>query len=276
MMPRHQDGRTLRGRLAALVVPVLLLAAACDLIAGLERKDLPGSDASTDLSIDDADAEMTDEHLVGYWRFDEGSGDSARDSSGHANHGNLLNGAAREASDCHRGSCVRFDGFNGHIAVPLSSSLNLTGNQMAISFWMKPLGVNRDGAGQQWQHVIDNYSSYYIDLLGEDEGNRNMSFRVKNTAGTLAVADGATQTTAGEWYHVVGVLRPAEAVIYLNGVRDGQVAFTGNLAASGNESLLFGKYQASFTFNFFGIMDEVKIYDRALTDAEIRDAYLAD
>ncbi len=206
--------------------------------------------------------------LVGYWKFDESSGPTASDSSFYNNNG-TINGASWY-TDCISGSCLSFDGTDDYVSIPLSSSLDIRGNEITVAAWVNPYGTN--WLDQQWQHLVDNFDAYFTDILGD----RTFTFRVEPVSGSLIRADGTTQAILGNWYHVVGVVNTSHVLLYVNGDIDGygDDTFIGkSLKSSENLNLLIGKFQGSYNYNFNGTMDEVKIWNYALSEEEIKNDY---
>lgn len=182
----------------------------------------------------------------------------------------ILNVSCNYWVDGKFGKALQFDGKDDYISIPLSPSLNITGNQITVEAWIKPLG--NSSTNYEWQHLIDNYDGYWLDILGlptYPDGRGNFSFRVANTATTM-FANGKTRAVRGNWYHVVGAVNTSHALIYVNGNLDGSVAFSGNLNASGSTYLLIGKYKDMLDpdFNFNGTIDSVRIFNKALTPDE--------
>ncbi|HMT08604.1 MAG TPA: carboxypeptidase regulatory-like domain-containing protein [Pyrinomonadaceae bacterium] len=79
----------------------------------------------------------------------------------------------------------------------------------------------------------------------------------------------------GVWYHVVGTYSPTEPVckMYINGVFQGNGACTSTPRTPSNLPLEIGRYSGNNSANFDGLIDEPAIYNRALSEAEIRDQY---
>ncbi len=163
------------------------------------------------------------------------------------------------------GKALKFDGTYDHVTIPLLSSLNITGNETTVAAWVNPYGKNRGGTGQQWQHLVDNHPSYFIDIL-ED---RNFTFRIETDSGT-EYADGITQAVLGSWYYVTGVYNGTHVLLYLNGTLDAIETHSGDLVATDNTNLLLGKYQNDWSYDFYGIVDEVRIWNRSLNETEIQ------
>ncbi len=81
----------------------------------------------------------TEEGLVGYWPFDEGSGGTAHDASGNDNHGTLVGDPAWDEGKV--GGALSFDGADSELAIPHSSDLNIR-DEITISLWVKPEEVS--------------------------------------------------------------------------------------------------------------------------------------
>jgi hypothetical protein len=160
--------------------------------------------------------------LTGEWKFDEGSGTTALDSSGDRNHGVILNGVTHAAGVS--GTALQFDGADDYVEVPHSASLNV-GNQITIEFWMKTTYTGRwvaitktDGCGSTgWQSEqtphIPNPSA-----IGWGVGH--------GSCWTIAGPNVTTSISDGLWHHVVGTYDRTlgEIKIYADGRLEGIVA----------------------------------------------------
>ncbi len=212
--------------------------------------------------------------LVGYWAMDWYNSSGIFDNSTYNNFGTFNGGLGPDNITTGKyGYGLEFDGVDNYVSIPLSSGLDITGNEITVEAWVKPIGNNT--YGYRWQHLIDNYDGYWLDILGESQGDRNFSFRVKNSVGANTFADGITQAVYGNWYHVVGIVNTTNVLLYVNGTLEASPAFTGNLNSTGNPFLLLGRYRnfADSDFNFNGSLDEVRIYKRILSPEEINASY---
>jgi hypothetical protein len=87
---------------------------------------------------------------------------------------------------------------------------------------------------------------------------------------TVAVFAGApTPPAAGVWYHVAGVYDGAGLTLYVNGVFQGSIAHSGAWSAAGNTYIGRGKYDGLPTDFLPGLIDEVRLYSRALSAQEV-------
>ena len=97
-------------------------------------------DSSENIRISDGKAAMAeneipaDDHTMGLWRFDEGNGRIAQDSSGNGNDGTIIGANWTESET---GTALEFDGLNDHIDCGNNGTLNIT-DEITIEAWMKP------------------------------------------------------------------------------------------------------------------------------------------
>jgi len=214
--------------------------------------------------------------LVGYWRFQEGSGIYANDTSTYGNNG-TLHGFDCTTLDCNSssgwtsggkfGRGLVFDGVDDYVEVPDSSSFDLS--TFTIEAWVYlPVDQSNIKYGQ-W--IIDKmsgtYTGYYIRLI--------------STHWIVTIGNGTSQnqmwvassTTAG-WHHIVYSFDNVtkNQSFYIDGVllRNRTLNITPVYSAI---DLIFGTLSGSSGGNFSGKLDEVRIWNRALTPEEINASY---
>jgi len=190
--------------------------------------------------------------LVGHWRFDEGSGTIAYDSSGNGNDG-TFNGAPQWVVG-HFGGALEFDGSDDYVAI---GDLDLTGS-FTLTFWMRPSSL----AGG-WHSVVMKEYDYGFEFDGT-----NLLARVGNGAGGWGATVSTTISTPAIWYHAALTWSGSDLEMFIDASRVGQNTGT---HVSNNNPLLFGSWNTSAEF-FNGIIDDVRIYNHALTEPEIRAA----
>lgn len=200
--------------------------------------------------------------LVGYWRMDEGSGTTAFDSSGYGHQGSLINGVSRVTGMVGSGA-LSFDGSNDYVTVANTTVLQLTGD-LTVALWMKRSsdpGTSRQlfGKGSGTQR---NYS------LMHETGTGKILFQQNTSAGATLSLSSATSLTSGIWYHVT-VVRQGNAVsLYLNGRLDASGTFASAATTASTDALLIGA-QTTAAGYFPGVLDDVRLYKRALSAAEV-------
>ena len=215
---------------------------------------------------------------VAFWQFDEGAGDVARDTSGNGLTGTLHGGlensgwSAIAAPTSYPGAfSLGFDGTNDHVSLPSANGLNVSGNAVTVSVWVKLDELPADISGEDFASIFDSEQDAYVVYL--DKNNNELRFKVTDATGAAkrpGIPSAYMDTT--RWHQVTGVYDGSTqtASIYLDGalmdthtnpslgasVRSGQVAAIGR---NGNADRYY----------FNGAVDDIRIYDRALTPSEV-------
>lgn len=204
---------------------------------------------------------------AGYWPFDNSAADQQLGNDG------VLNGNPVYSTDVAPTAGINshsldLDGAGDYVQVAHHPSLNAPDGS-TISMWIKPstypgfLPTGNDWAallskGSTWG--AENYSlgfgAYYY-LFGRG-------------AGTLAPSLDDAVRTPDNWYHVAAVVEPANqhAKIYINGVLDQRVIAPATSGTNSNP-LYIGQYGSTGNIRIDGKIDDVRLYTRALSDAEI-------
>ncbi|MFY3740858.1 MAG: hypothetical protein HMLIMOIP_001303 [Candidatus Nitrosomirales archaeon] len=145
--------------------------------------------------------------LVGQWKFDEGAGTTAADSSGNSNTGTLVNGPIWSSS-CVSGSCLSFDGSNDYVNVLDSSTLDGM-SELTVSAWIKRQQL---GTFQmivvKGQLIGDNTSSY--GLWFDPANNNRVSWAVDTTTSLNTVVPSQTITDTATFHLLVGTYKNGE------------------------------------------------------------------
>lgn len=189
---------------------------------------------------------------VAWYRFDERAGVVANDASGNGIAGRI-EGRAFWDEGIHDGA-LRFDG-NSYVEVPFDPRLQL-GSALTIQFWFKPTDIQPN----TFKHLVSLWDSYLVRLDNPAENNKLSFFVFLDGKPEPRISFGAP--TVGEWHQVFAVWDGTNTVFWLDGVRR-SARRTGSPNPKPNP-LRLGE-------NFIGLIDEVKIYNRALTDGEILD-----
>src|SRR3989338_11167387 len=211
--------------------------------------------------------------LVGYWSMNEGTGTRAGDLSGKGNNGILTNGPTWV--DGKRGKALSFDGVDDYVFVndPGDSSvLDFdTSSTITMSAWIRKSSLTSYPLIVTKGRSNGSYTNYAI-RSGDGTGSeRKFSFFYRNSANTAwHVYDTVSNVfEVGNWYHVAVSYTfgtGSSIKMYINCVEmpGGWVAGTGNDAPLvGNFQLWIGDDNANSEFH--GLIDEVRIYNRALS-----------
>ena len=196
--------------------------------------------------------------LVAAWGFDTGSGTTAADQSGNGNTGTLS--SATWSTTGKYGSALSFNGGNAYVNVPDSNSLDLT-TGMTIEGWVRPAS----GGGWQTLLVKERPGELVYGLYANTDANRPQS---QVTIGNIArLLNGTTTVPAGLWTHLAATFDGTTERLYANGTQVAQLAVSGSITTSTSPLKIGGNAIWGEWFN--GLIDEVRIYNRALTPAEI-------
>ena len=203
--------------------------------------------------------------LVAYWDFDEGSGTTIMDSSGNNNMGTL---SGTSWATGYYQSALEFNGSSSYANIPISPSLDIGGSAVSISVWLK-LDLLPTAIPGTFGPVFDSDQDAYILYL--DKANAELRFKVKdNDIDVERPGIPESLLITGNWIHVAGVYNGDEAMIYLNGEL---VDYHINIFL---DNLLTGQVPQlgqNGGYYYDGSIDELKIYDRALSRSEVRSIY---
>ena len=196
------------------------------------------------------------------WSFDEGSGTTATDGSANGHTGTLTYGPTwSSVVNCKIGACLSFDGSDDYVKVLDAAALKLTGD-VTVAAWIKPTSLTAK------RSVVS--KRYEFELGPNDAASPYALQWTHKTSGGSAVSGNLTTSIeVNAWQHVV-LVRTA-ATNEIRGYKDGALSVTSSYATGPGTSTYnvnIGRNPAG-SQHFKGLIDEVRIYDRALTDAEV-------
>lgn len=204
------------------------------------------------------------------YALNEVSGTTASDGSGNDNNGVLMNGALFSVGRNANG--VRLDGVNDYVNLRNPASLRITGS-MTLSAWVNSSAFPYDDAAIISRRQSSN-TGYQLDTT-IDSGPRTIGFKITDPSGNNVARHGSTPLALNTWYHIAGVYNASNRTlsVYLNGQIDNGT-LVGTVPASqrnSNQNVNLGRRPGvPGTFNFTGTLDDVRIYNRALSQAEIQ------
>jgi hypothetical protein len=203
----------------------------------------------------------TDPALVGWWTFDEGSGNIAADSSGNGNDG-TLNGPVEWTTEGKIGGAMKFTGPYNYIQIQDSPSLDMA-NAITITAWINPSWTGNNRIMQKSSGGGDNQYR----LL--KEWGDNMVFHLPGLSPDRLEFPGLP--TLGEWTHLAATYDGSSMKVYYDGVVVGEQDSSGDLGTSDGTLCIGTKHEtAPAGDEFNGMLDDVRIYNRALTQSEIK------
>ncbi len=237
--------------------------------------------------------------LVGFWKLNS----DATDSSGNNGDGIIVGEPVvwKTGTDCKSLGCMQFDGGNDYINAGLVPSLN-NATQFTVSAWIKPETIKDAMIVQRASGFYIN-GRFYFELRSSD--GRIMLTVTCNPcysscpSGTnvSTSADSASPITTDTWYHVAAVARADEIQVYVNGEGGAPEPCSGgiyklNSSVTTNPAYMLHMGAWYYCYNhtlccpvgipspcspsytrlekyFNGTMDDVRVYNRALSEAEI-------
>jgi hypothetical protein len=205
-----------------------------------------------------ADSAVLPPAPVAAWAFDEGMGSVARDSFG-GNHGTVA-GAAWTRSGRNGGALV-FDGLDDVVTVPDSASLRLSAG-MTVSAWVKPASLSG------WRSVAGKEApSSHAYALYANNGSQQPTGLVSVDSAEVPV-NCQQQLPLDAWSHIGVTFDGTTLRFFVNGSSAGTRAVSGNILQTSGALRIGGN--SVFGEWFHGTIDDLRVYDRALSDAEIQ------
>ena len=199
--------------------------------------------------------------LAAYWTLDEGAGNTIYDTSGNDNNG-TINGATW--GDGKYGKALQFNGQDNYVEVPSSDSLEIDEN-VTIAAW-----INWIDAGDVWICILANgqqngpWENYGL-FINRD--SRFLYFTLSLDGAHVPQQTPNNITVPNEWVHVCATWDGSAARIYVNAEMKLEIAKAGTLFSPGLPLRIGHRNGSPHYFN--GTIDEVRIYNHALTEAEI-------
>ena len=204
---------------------------------------------------------MTTTGLVGYWKFDENSGTQVVDSSSTGANGSIRGGATWTAGNF--GSALSFDGIDDYVKIAHKGALMPKESLWTVSAWVKTsLGngtiVRKGDSSRSDEYklsLIDGYLRFTINAGGDS---------------VKAIAKGTSIVSDGKWHHVVGVRSAKKSAdVYVDGIKEGSASYSDSgVSIDARDVLTIGGRKGG-RYLFTGMIDDVQIYNRALSATEI-------
>ena len=205
---------------------------------------------------------------VAYWKLDDGIGIAATDSNGNINPGTLHPNDMLWVLGKVGPYALNFNGSNSYVSVPDSSLLRIAaGSPVTLVAWIKPASLPFAVPGEIVGKGVRGVNGYGININGSSVNIGSHGGSNFNSTATL---------TAGNWYHIVGIINGANTKIYINGVADastGTVNTPANTIDTVNIGAVLTTSPNTYGNYFNGTIDDVRIYARALTASEIMTLY---
>lgn len=242
---------------AWMCVPFLFAAGCSALVPGGGFRSMPPQVASS--------------HLVLYLPMDESESSAVSDSSGR-DHAVRVVGATARAPGRH-GRALAFDG-NDYIRVEHAS--DLVPAAFTFAAWVRPAHDLTGGEDLDFRIVASKElgpAGYFLGYFGTGDGEYGMTWKLvgPSPAGTYTHATSRERFRAGVWYHLAGVFDGTNQYLYVDG-RLVERTRRGMPPARGGAPLCIGQgvEYVPHDHGWIGLIDDVRLYDCALTAADVR------
>ena len=217
-------------------------------------------------------------NVAGAWKFDEQTGTLVDDSgnnnngtsyslnlndlSGNNNHGTIT-GATRVAGKL--GQALSFNGSGNYVNCGNDASLNITG-AITIEAWVKLTSNTFQPIVSKYEETLSQ-ESYSFGLSGN-----KLQTRVSPNGSTPYIFTGVATLNNNQWYHLVMTYDGSNIKQYYDGNLDKTDAYSLSLYTS-SSTVQIGRWGLTPTMFFNGLIDDVRIYNRALSPSEITAHY---
>jgi hypothetical protein len=212
------------------------------------------------------------DHLAAAYAFDESGGTTTADASGNNNTA-TLHGSTFESGK--NGNALSFNGASDYVETPNSAALDIGGTGLTVAFWVKVnamnSGVDYVIVGKPWYAAAMTSPFYQYGVEYSNGYNKTFDFYFGDPAGNLH-GPYRMSPVLGSWVHVAYTYDGNTVKGYLDGTERLSAPDAGSLEQRGN-SLRLGVDGAYRQF-FNGWLDDLRLYSRALTAAEVQSVML--
>ena len=194
--------------------------------------------------------------LVGWWKLDETAGQTAADSSGNGHAGALVGDPAWTQGTV--GGALEFDGEGDYVDLGTSPDFDMT-SQVTVAAWIKVNTFDVD-----WQAIVGKGDTAW--RLSRSQGD-NVHFAC--TGMWPEWVHGSADVNDGQWHHVAGTYDGAELCLYVDGQLDVSATTSGQINVN-DHPVTIGENAEHPEREWNGLIDDVRIYSYALSQAEIK------
>jgi uncharacterized repeat protein (TIGR03803 family) len=202
---------------------------------------------------------------AGWWRFNEGMGTNAYDSSVNGNIGYLEGVSLPNWTSGISSNALLFDGTNNQVRIPDNIALTPT-DVVSVAAWIMTSPTTNGVIISKWASDGSD-GSYHLALW------HGLVIFQLSAGGTSFSVTGATVVADANWHHVAGVYDGAQLRVYIDGTMDGVAMATGPIDVV-SAPLLIG--HATGGLGFPGRITDVRIYSRVLAESEVADIFNTD
>ena len=204
-------------------------------------------------------------NLVAHYEFNEGSGSTLVDSSATGNDGTLLGSPSWTAGQIGSGA-LDFSGDFDRVEIADNAATDFGSGDFSVGFWF-----NSNSPSASVSRLVGDLNGGYGFVFYESSGTLNF----------LANSSGGSATTSvgglfdGNWHHVVGTRSGSDFNLYVDGSLASNVNAGAVTSVSNAETLRIGASSSSHG-DYDGLIDEVRLYDRALSSDDVTQLFAFD
>ncbi len=256
------------------LIELLVVVAVLALLASIVFSNLggarEGARISNALSFQSQTHSLLGSDLVGWWNFNEGSGTTAGDISGYDNHGNIIGATYVDGVPGTGGTALSFNGSSDYVSIPSNTLLkNSVKNSFTISAW-----VNSNATGDQYGifTISGSYTNGWTVYLRQGPQFSFIGFIDGSSTGTKTTPAG--EIKSNEWYNIIYSFDGSRIRGYVNGELKHNSTLEGEFDINPTNNTLTGRDPSIASPGYWnGLIDDVRIYSRALTAQEIQALY---
>jgi hypothetical protein len=215
--------------------------------------------------------------LVGYWQMDEGSGSAIYDATANANPSTIIGATFIQELSCSNietNYALNFNGTSNYVNMGNAVASNIR----SVEFWFKPSANINSSLSQTNVFVGRNdateSSEYGFYIQGAeypaiDRGK--VTFYIADNGNYYSITSNNNSWTAGTWYHVCGTIDATNGMkLYVDGVQQTSTNSYSNAIPAAAEITAIGRWGDLSIRYFSGRMDELRFWNRTLTQSEIQ------
>jgi type II secretory pathway pseudopilin PulG len=239
-----------------------------DLSKGSSNKYFLNASSSELFSINGEEGILSDDvtyGLVGHWKMDEATSTTVYDAMGDYN-GSMYGSPIRSTSTCKIAYCLDFNGSTDYVNIPDSDGLDIGQPELTVSAWINP-----DTLTATTFAVVNKNSPY---LLWIDGTNKRVTTGLQQGVTWYWAYGGSNSIATSTWTHILFSYDGTSRKIYVNGAQSGNTdtQISGNISV-GTASINLGRDGCCNRYYFNGKIDDVRVYNRALSADEIKQIY---
>ena len=211
-----------------------------------------------------------DPSLVAYWKLDDAAGLTATDETTNGHDGTLVSGPTW-STDAVAGGSLSFDGSNDRVDIP---AFDVAGSALTMSCWIKSATLST-AEGRFISKAFGTSPLQHYWMLSQI-GQTGIRVRIQSANNIADISSPTGLLSVDTWHFVAATYDGSDVRLYLDGTQVAGTPLTGALLTDPSIAVALGDQPPGGSRRLFeGLLDEVKVYNRALTPQELADEYAA-